>query len=200
LRRLKTDCLDLIQLHSLETCGDRMAKEETLPAFHKLQEQGKVRFTGISGRRAEALAPFVQEGLVDTVQPFGTYTLIDHSAGADLFPEAREHGIGVIMASPLWMGILADTPAHFLCERHDLLAEAERRKAEIAFLRQHDGPGGLIEPAMRFCLSCPDIAVTLTGARSVLELEQNCSFCDGRGLGQQLEERILALFHGRGLQ
>ncbi len=195
LRRLQTDWIDLIQLHELETCGAEMAINETIPAFRKLQEQGKVRAIGVNAGRVGMLLPFVQEGLIDTVQTFGKYTLIDHTAADILFPHTQQHGVGVIHGSPLAMGVLADNPAPFMLKYEANLREAERRKAELAFLRQ-PGVGGLIEPAMRFCLGCPDIAVTLTGTTSVKELTRNVSYCDGKGLEPEALRQVLSLFRG----
>lgn len=198
LDRLQTDFIDLIQLHELETCGEETAMSDTLPAFRKLQEQGKVRAIGVNAGRVAMLLPFVQEGLVDTVQTFGKYTLIDHTASDILFPHTRGHGVGVIHGSPLAMGVLADSPAPFMANYQAKLQEGERRKAELAFLRQ-PGAGGLIEPAMRFSLGCPDIAVTLTGTTSVLELAKNASYCDGKGLAPELLEQVLSLFKGEAM-
>lgn len=200
LRRLQTDYIDLIQLHELETCGAEMGMNETLPAFLKLKEQGKVRAIGVNAGRTEMLQPFIESGLIDTVQTYAKYTLIDYAAKDVLFPLTRKHGVSVIHGSPLWMGILADRPAQFLLKNPAMLAEAERRKELLGFLRQGSGePGGFIEPAMRFCLGCPDIAVTLTGASSPEEVAQNVKYCDGVGLGADVEERVLSLFPGRAL-
>lgn len=198
LRRLQTNCIDLIQLHSLERSGEETARNETIPAFLKLKEQGKVRAIGVSSRLASLMEPFVREGIVDAIQLFGTYTLIDHTANDTLFPYTRQNDIGVVMASPLWMGILADNPAHFLLNSKEMLAKSEERKAQLAFLRKSAEPGSLIEPAMRFCLSCPDAAVTLTGTTSAAELEKNMSYCD-QGLDPEDERRVLALFRGEPL-
>ncbi|GGD53501.1 aldo/keto reductase [Paenibacillus nasutitermitis] len=198
LRRLQTDWIDLIQLHELESCGEEMARNETLPAFRTLLEQGKVRALGVNAGQLGLLLPFVQENLVDTVQTFGKYTLIDHTAAEILFPHTRVHGTGVIHGSPLAMGMLADSPAPFLHKYPAKLQEAERRKAELAFLRQ-PGPGGLIQSAMRFCLGCPDISVTLTGTTDIRELTRNASYCDGKGLDPEIEGRVLSTFKGEAM-
>lgn len=193
LLRLQTDCIDLIQLHELEMTNWEQAVTETLPAFQKLKEQGKVRAIGVNAGRIELLLPFVKAGLVDTIQTFARYTLIDHSAKDELLPLAWKQQIGVINGSALAMGILADNPAPFLRNNTTLLDEAERRKQLLQFLRKTE-PKGLIEPAMRFSLSCPEIAVTLTGTTSVRSLELNASYCDGLGLTEEEMAQLFSLF------
>lgn len=199
LQLLQTDHIDLIQIHSLENAGDETVRNETLPALQRLQEQGKVRFIGVSSRKASLMEPYVREATIDAIQPFGTYTLIDQSAGECLFPETRRNRIGVVMASPLWMGILADNPAPYIDRNGELFLDSQARMEKLSFLRDSAGPGGLVEAAMRFCLGCPDIAVTLTGTTDVKELQRNVGYCDGKGLDPVQEQRVLELFRGQEL-
>lgn len=198
LERLQTDYIDLLQLHELETATQEQATDETLSAFLKLAEQGKVRAFGVNARETELLLPYVEAGRVDTVQTFMRYQLIDHTAKDTLLPLARARNVGVINGSVLAMGILADSPAPFLGKYPDILAEAEKRMRQIEFLRK-PGPKGLIEPAMRFSLAHPDIAVTLTGTTSVRSLTLNASYCDGVGLTEEETARVYALFQGQEL-
>lgn len=196
LRRLQTDCIDLIQLHELESTSYEQVVNETLPAFLKLKEQGKVRALGINAGRMALLYPFIEEQLCDTIQTFGRYTLIDYTAADELFVRTRANNIGVIHGSPLQMGILADSPAPFFLKYEDRLREANNRLAKLEFLRVGNGPGSLVEPAMRFSLSNPDIAVTLTGTTSIDVLLKNVSYCDGVGLTTEQMSQVLALFPG----
>lgn len=196
LRRLQTDYIDLIQLHELESTTYEQAVNETLPAFLKLKEQGKVRAIGVNAGRIERLLPMLELDVVDTIQNFGRYMLVDYTARDELLPLAKARGIGVINGSPLGMGLLTNAPAPFLQKNPKLLEEAARRKEQLEFLRG-PGPNGFIEPAMRFSLGCPDIAVTLTGTTSIRSLTLNASYCDGRGLAPEDEKRLLSLFPGR---
>lgn len=195
LRRLRTDTIDLIQLHEAEMTTFDEAMAGTVAAFLKLKEQGKVRAIGVNAGKLDLLEPYIRTGEIDTVQIWGRYNLIDQTAKDQLFAIAREHGIGIINGSVLAMGILADSPAPFL-QRESLLEEAERRKKAISFLRKTE-PKGLVEPAMRFSLSCPDIAVTLTGTTSVRSLTLNAGYCDGHGLSAEEHAKVTALFSGK---
>jgi len=129
---------------------------------------------------------------------FCRYMLIDTTMQGDFFALTRAHHMGVINGSPLGMGIMTDTPAPFLRDDHELLAEAERRKAQIAHLRQ-SGPHGFVEPAMRYSLTCDDITVTLTGAAVPEQLTRNIAFCDGHGPSDEDRASVHALFAGQRL-
>ncbi|MCS7460596.1 aldo/keto reductase [Paenibacillus doosanensis] len=198
LRRLQTDWIDLIQLHETEATTFEEAREGTLAAFERLKRDGKVRAIGANGRNTDILAQYLRTGLLDTAQTYCRYTLIDHSAREHVFPLAREYGAAVINGSPLNMGVLADTPAPFLQNNPELLEEAGRRMRMLDFLRK-PGPHGLVEAAMRFSLTCPDIAVTLTGAASPDIVAQNAAYCDGQGLEEPELLRVLELFAGKPL-
>lgn len=193
LRRLQTDYIDLIQLHEADRTHFEEGMNGTVAAFIKLKEQGKVRLIGVNGGDEETLFPYIRTGEIDTVQTFSRYMLIDHTAKDQLFSLAREMKVSIINGSPLGMGILADNPAPFLNSHIELLIEAEQRKAQLSFLRK-PGLRGLIEPAMRFSLSCDDIAVTLTGASSVEMLRENVKYCDGVDLSDDIRNEIYSLF------
>lgn len=79
---------------------------------------------------------------------------MDYTARDELLPLTRHANAGVIHGSPLCMGLLTEQPAPYLYKYPDKLAEGERRKQQLEFLRQGK-LNGLVEPAMRFRLACP---------------------------------------------
>ena len=107
LKRLNTDVIDLYQAHRDD---ESVPLEETLGAFAKLIQAGKVRAIGASNysaaRLAEALAVSAQHGLprFETMQPL--YNLMERGIEADLLPLCAREGIGVIPYSSLASGFL----------------------------------------------------------------------------------------------
>ncbi|WP_309122140.1 aldo/keto reductase [Paenibacillus sp.] len=194
LARLRTDRLDLVQLHDVDTQPYELIIEEAIPALRKLREDGKVRFLGVSTKVLDLLMRFMRTEAFDAVQFYARYMLLDHSAKDALLPLAREMNLGVINGSVLGMGILAETPASFLGE--ETVRRAAEGIAKLDFLRTKDGPGGLIEPAMRFSFANPDIHVTLSGVATLDALRMNAALCDGRGLEAERQAKVFELFQG----
>jgi aryl-alcohol dehydrogenase-like predicted oxidoreductase len=109
LRRLQTDVIDLYQAHEDDPS---VPLEDTLGAFSRLIEQGKVRAIGASNytapRLAEALDVARRHNLprYETLQP--EYNLYDRAGyEAALEPLVREHGLGVIGYYSLASGFLS---------------------------------------------------------------------------------------------
>jgi len=108
LRRLQTDRIDLYQSHKDD---DKTPLEDTLGAFDRLIEQGKVRFIGASNyngaRLREALETSKRNNLASyqTLQPH--YNLVEReSYETDLAPVVAEYGLGVIPYFALAGGFL----------------------------------------------------------------------------------------------
>ena len=107
LRRLRTDYVDLYQLHS----PDRETPiDETLRALDDVVRAGKARYVGCSNylayQVARAIGRSEAQGLVrfDSVQP--RYNLLFRQVERELLPLCREEGIGVIPYNPLAGGFL----------------------------------------------------------------------------------------------
>lgn len=102
LRRLKVDVIDLYQIHWALPDEDI---EEGWAALAELKREGKVRYIGVSNfsaaqlRRVQAIEP------VTSLQP--PYSLLTREAEAELLPLARQTGVGVIVYSPMKMGLLS---------------------------------------------------------------------------------------------
>jgi aryl-alcohol dehydrogenase-like predicted oxidoreductase len=107
LRRLRTDHIDLYQIHSPDP---ETPLDETLRALDDLVHSGKVRYIGCSNYPAWELAKSLwisdREGLsrFDCVQP--RYNLLFRHIEAELLPLVQDQGIGVISYNPLAGGLL----------------------------------------------------------------------------------------------
>jgi aryl-alcohol dehydrogenase-like predicted oxidoreductase len=108
LRRLKTDWIDLYQLHQWD---GQTALEETLGALQLLVEQGKVRYVGVSNFSGWHLMKAL--GISDRLElpRFASeqiyYSLQARDAENELLPAAHDQGLGVLVWSPLAGGLLS---------------------------------------------------------------------------------------------
>jgi aryl-alcohol dehydrogenase-like predicted oxidoreductase len=125
LHRLRTDRIDLYQIH-----GPRPPEqiEEGWRTLAELKEEGLVRLIGVSNFTVEQLELIEQIAPVETLQP--PYSLLRREAEADLFPYTREHGIGVIVYSPLASGLLTGGMTR---ERLAALPETDWRHTDSRF-------------------------------------------------------------------
>ncbi len=99
LMRLRTDYLDLVQLHSCDV--EVLKKGEVILALQEAQRAGKTRFIGYSGDNEGALWA-VKSGLFDTLQT--SYNLVDQGARRDLFEIAEAGDMGIIVKRPIANG------------------------------------------------------------------------------------------------
>ena len=101
LERLGVDAIDLYQIH-WPIPDDEV--EEGWSTLAQLKEEGLVRHIGASNfsvgqlERAESISP------VEALQP--PYSLLDREVEAEILPYCEEHGIGVIVYSPMSSGLL----------------------------------------------------------------------------------------------
>jgi aryl-alcohol dehydrogenase-like predicted oxidoreductase len=103
LMRLRTDRIDLMQIHDVDH-GTPI--EETWSELMRLVDDGKVRHCGISNHPVEAVERALGVGPVGALQY--QYSLLHRDPEDDILPLAARRGIGVLAWGPLASGFLAD--------------------------------------------------------------------------------------------
>ena len=107
LRRLGTDYIDLLQVH---TWDSETPLEETMRALDDLVRAGKIRYIGCSNFTAWQLTQSLwisdKRGYASFVSVQPRYNLFDRAIEAELIPACRAFGVGVVPYSPLAGGIL----------------------------------------------------------------------------------------------
>jgi L-galactose dehydrogenase len=169
LARLRTDVIDVYLAHDIEFAPLELILEETLPAMHRLREQGKVRFIGVSGFPLEVLRAAVEGFDLDVVLSYCHYDLLNTRLSTVLAPAAAARSVGLISASPLHMGVLTPQGPPPWHPAPPEVQEAGRRAAAWCEQRGLD----LAEVALRFALDSPDVASTFVGIRTAAELTEN---------------------------
>lgn len=107
LRRLRTDRIDLYQLH---TPDPATPIAETLAALHELVLEGKVRYLGHSNltgwQLAEAAHVAREMGVTPFISAQNHYSLLDRDVEREVVPAAEHYGVGVLPYFPLAQGLL----------------------------------------------------------------------------------------------
>ena len=187
LARLRTDYVDLLQAHDTEFGDVRQIVEETVPAMRRLQKQGKARYIGITGYSLKNLMEIAGQVKVDSILSYCRYNLLIDDMDAKLTPFAKQHGIGIINASPLHMGIITERGAPAWHPAPKQVRDAGQKIVALCKARGVDAS----ELALRFCLDYADAASTLVGMSSTSHVERNLKAMELR-IDPELLAEILA--------
>jgi aryl-alcohol dehydrogenase-like predicted oxidoreductase len=186
LRRLRTDYIDLYQIH-VEDLWTPL--EETLAALDDLVRSGKVLYIGASNYRAyrlmKALAISDRNGWARYVSLQPQYNLIIRSIEREHFALAAEEGVGLITWSPLAAGMLTGKisrdhkpPESRLAQRDFELYRfyfTERAHRIVDVLRECAKEVGCTpaQLALAWQLTKPEVSSVIIGVRSVGQLDDN---------------------------
>ncbi len=203
LRRLKVDTIDLYQIHWPDPADEI---EEGWEALAKLQEQGKVRWLGVSNfnveqmKRAQKIAP------ITSLQP--PYSLLNRKVEDEILPFCQEHNIGVINYSPMSSGMLT---GKMTAERIKNMPQDDWRRKSANFnepklsrnlelvelLRtigdRHDVEPGVV--AIAWTLRNPAITAAIVGGRNAKQVEGTLPAAEFRltaGEIQQIDDFVAA--------
>src|SRR3954453_7480174 len=131
LERLRTDHLDIILCHDVEFVDLDYIVNETLPAVRKAQQQGKVKFVGVSGYPMKMFRWVAERAALDVILSYNHYTL-QNTMLADLVPEMTRKGVGVMNAAPFAARLLTNQPLPSWHKATPQVREVARRAAEHA--------------------------------------------------------------------
>ena len=206
LRNLRTDHIDLYQLHRP---SDLVPQEETLAALDELVRAGKVRWIGASSFPAwmvmEAIGIAERSGLPAFVSEQPPYNLLDRRIENELVPLCARYDLAILPWSPLAGGILAgryhsvdDVPAGSRADRRPqvrrrLTEEALRVATALTELaRERDLT--LSQLALLWTKDQPGITAPIIGPRTMAQLDDALGVLD-RTLDDDARAACDALVH-----
>jgi aryl-alcohol dehydrogenase-like predicted oxidoreductase len=197
LGRLRTDYIDLYQLHQVDSVTPI---EETLRALEDLVRQGKVRYIGCSNfeawRVCEAIWTSKAAGLSPMVAVQPAYSLLNRDVESEMLPFCDRYGVGVLPYFPLEHGLLTGkyrrgekAPAGTrLASRTGPLESADFDVLEgleaFSSARGHT----LLELAFAWLLSRPSVSSVIAGATSAEQIRANAAAVDWQLTEQELGE------------
>lgn len=184
LRALKTDYIDLYQLHAPKP---EYPIEQTMGGLLRLKEQGKIRTIGVSNFSAQQHAEALQYGHVDSSQPM--YSMLVRTAGEAVLPFCEANGIGVIVHSPLAKGLLTGkyAPDHRFPEdderswmagfQGERFANALHVADKLKIWAESQGHS-LFELAIAWTLANPAVTSCIVGAKTPEQATMNAAAAD----------------------
>ncbi|MFI6205998.1 aldo/keto reductase [Streptomyces sp. NPDC051041] len=202
LRRLRTDHIDLYQMHHVDR---HTPWDEIWQAMEVLVAQGKITYVGSSNfagwHLAEAQEAARARHFLGLVSEQSLYNLLERTVELEVVPAARHYGIGLLPWSPLHSGLLGGVlreerqgirratarAAAALATRHAQIKEYEDFAAELG----HE-PGHV---ALAWLLANPAVTAPVVGPRTLGHLHSAVSALDVR-LDQQALTRLDEIFPG----
>ncbi|MFC2057185.1 aldo/keto reductase [Chloroflexota bacterium] len=179
LRRLKTDYIDLYQIHWPDP---NTPIEETMSALEKLKKAGKIRCIGCSNFSVELLENSLEYGRIRTVQIL--YNLVDRKVEKYLLPFCRDNDIGVLTYSSIAQGLLSGKyDEHTKFGSDDYRSKDEHFQGEV-FLKNltilervnivarklNRSPAQI---ALRWVLENSSVTTALVGVKNITQVEEN---------------------------
>jgi aryl-alcohol dehydrogenase-like predicted oxidoreductase len=178
LRRLRTDYIDLYQLHNPTL--DDLKRDDLHEAMSRLQEVGKIRYWGVSVTTPEEGIEIVSRGWGYSLQVL--YNVLNQAPARELFPLAKQKGYGIIARVPLASGLLSgkfrqdttfaadDVRQNFLTPKRleEVIPRVDEAKSIIGGTAR-----SLAEGALRFVLANDAVSTTIPGMRNVRQVEMN---------------------------
>ncbi len=170
LRRLRTDYLDLFQLHSVPL--EVVERGDWEPVLEELKRAGKIRYYGLSVDALPAGVAGLAHGGVSSIQC--VLSLLEQGSAAELIPRAHERGVGIIARECLGNGLLIKPPSDYDLRRYCSTPEqVPERVKQLEELARQVAETGLALPtlALKYVSSLNGVSVSLLGARNVAQLK-----------------------------
>jgi aryl-alcohol dehydrogenase-like predicted oxidoreductase len=200
LRRLRTDYIDLYQLHTPDAQGTPI--EETIAALDDLVTEGKVRYLGHSNfagwQIADAAHKAAQAGRTPFISAQNHWSLLEREAEAEVVPAAKHFGLGVLPFFPLANGLLTGKvrrgrdiePGTRLADPrragYVTAAKLDKVEALIEWGQQHGA--SLLEIAIGGLAAQPGCSSVIAGASTPEQVKANAAAGDWQPTAAQLAD------------
>ncbi len=188
LRRLRTDHIDLLQLHSCSL--DVLRKGDVIKVLEKAKREGKTRYIGYSGDNEDARYA-IHTGAFDTLQT--SVSIADQQEIDFTLPAAIERKMGIIAKRPIAEGAWLNATM----DKSDYAYPYWERLQTLGYDFLKSGSASSIATALRFTLSVPGVDVAIVGTTNADHMRQNIDMLTAGNLSQDEFNAIRATWEER---
>lgn len=169
LRSLQTDYLDAVLIHDPIQIEDAIAPNRALDELVRMKEAGLIGSIGLGVRSHDFHRSAIETGQIDIILTFLDYTLLDQSVAETTLPLARQHDVGIILASVFGMGLLTGLEPDLESDRRH--PDREPIAHRLWQWCQTEGLN-IRHLAMQFCLQAPIDGIVMFGPSSIQHVEE----------------------------
>jgi aryl-alcohol dehydrogenase-like predicted oxidoreductase len=182
LERLRIDHIDIILCHDIEFVDLDYVINETLPAVRKAQQQGKVKFVGVSGYPMKMFRYVAERAPLDVILSYNHYTL-QNTMLADLVPFLKSKNIGVMNAAPFSARLLTNAPLPRWHKAPPHVREIAAKAAKKCAERGSD----IAKLALRYSIANLEMTTCITGSASPQRIAEWAKWA-----GEPMDQALLA--------
>ena len=202
LNSLGTDYIDIYHLHGVIPKDYEYLVLEIVPTLQKLQEEGKIRFIGITERfDVDTQHNMLQRALEDDIWDVMMvgFNILNQSARDRVFPKTMKKNIGVLVMFAVRLAL--SRPERLtqiikkLIENKQVKISGFDKKNPLNFLIHKGGAKNLVDAAYRFCLYETGTHVILSGTGNPNHLKANIESFSRPPLPQDDLAKIKKIFH-----
>lgn len=161
-----------------------------LEVLDEMKKKGVIKYIGLGGTTAHELARLCDSAKFDVVLTAYNYSLLWREAQYEIIPNAKKHKMGIICGSPLQQGALAKRYDEEIAHGAPWISEPRRRQFKELYRLLDETGMDIVEMAMRFVISNPDVHCVLTGSRSEQEFMQNYERVEKGPLPKDILDRL----------
>ncbi len=169
LKDLRTDYLDAVLIHDPIDMESVLAPGQALDTLLEMKAEGSIRHIGAGVRSHEFHKELIETKHIDIILTFLDYTLLSQSVAETTLPLARQHDVGIILASPLGMGSLTGAEPSVEEERRRNPNAEPKAHAMWRWCQERDV--NIRHLAMQFCLAAPIEGVVMFGPADKAQVE-----------------------------
>jgi aryl-alcohol dehydrogenase-like predicted oxidoreductase len=181
LKRLQIDYIDLYQSHG-GTMEDNI--DETIEAYEILQEQGKIRYYGLSSIRPNVIREFVKKSHIVSVMT--QYSLLDRRPEESTLQLLHQNNIGVLVRGSVASGLLIDKSAKAYLNYNETQVAAAAKAIQSVSSNERNAA----QTAIQYVLKNPAVAAAVVGIRTMEQLKEAVEAIDKTALTDE-EMKIL---------
>lgn len=197
LKDLGVDHIDILYIHEPERPQqyDWWSDPENvygpvLDVLDELKSSGTIRFTGLGGTTAYAMARLVNTGKFDVVLTAFNYALLWREAEHEVLPAARKHNVGVVIGSPLQQGSLTRCWPDEVLGAVPWLSKPRRDQLRALYAFSRECGLSIPELSVRWVVSNPDVSTVLMGAANRRQVELNVASVERGPLPADVLKRV----------